>query len=100
MTNETDSFVNEVDENLRREQAVSLARRYGPWILGVFVALLVVIGGWQIWNQYSLDSSRRHAQTKIMKKQNHVLALLIILGVSPGAGTVQAATADAVAAWG
>ena len=62
MTNETDSFVNEVDENLRREQAVSIARKYGPWILGVFVALLVVIGGWQIWNQYSLDSSRRHAE--------------------------------------
>ena len=35
-----------------------------------------------------------------MKKQNHFLALLLILGAWPGAGTVQAATADAVAAWG
>lgn len=62
MTNETDSFVNEVDENLRREQAVSLARKYGPWILGAFIALLVAIGGWQIWKQYSLDTSRHHAE--------------------------------------
>ena len=44
MTNETDSFVNEVDEGLRREQAVTLARRYGPYVLGAFVALLLVIG--------------------------------------------------------
>ena len=62
MTNETDSFVNEVDEGLRREQAVSLARKYGPWILGAFIALLVVIGGWQFWKQYSLDASRRHGE--------------------------------------
>ncbi|MEQ1489284.1 MAG: tetratricopeptide repeat protein, partial [Terricaulis sp.] len=62
MTNETDSFVNEVDENLRRDQAVSIARKYGPYILGAFVALLVVIGGWQGWKQYSINSARQHAE--------------------------------------
>ncbi len=62
MTNETDSFVNEVDENLRREQAVSLARRYGPYVLGAFVALLLLIGGWQIWREYNVGSARRHAE--------------------------------------
>ncbi|MBX3429285.1 MAG: tetratricopeptide repeat protein [Hyphomonadaceae bacterium] len=62
MTNETDSFVNEVDEGLRREQAVSIARKYGPWILGAFIALLIGIGGWQGWRAYQVDASRRHAE--------------------------------------
>lgn len=62
MTNETDSFVNEVDESLRQDQAVTLARKYGPYILGAFVALLLVIGGWQIWKQYSMSSARQHAE--------------------------------------
>ena len=62
MTNETDSFVNEVDEGLRREQAVSVARKYGPWVIGAFAAALVAIGGWQFWIQYSVDASRRHAE--------------------------------------
>ena len=35
-----------------------------------------------------------------MEKQNHFLALLLILGAWPGAGTAQAAAPLAVAAWG
>ena len=35
-----------------------------------------------------------------MEKQNHFLALLLILGTWPGASTTQAAIADAVVAWG
>ncbi|MBP6689308.1 MAG: tetratricopeptide repeat protein [Hyphomonadaceae bacterium] len=62
MTNETDSFVNEVDEHLRREQAVSLARRYGPYIIGIFVIFLVVIGGWQFWRDYQQGQARQHAE--------------------------------------
>ena len=30
MTNETDSFVHEVDESLREERMLTLAKRYGP----------------------------------------------------------------------
>ena len=61
MTNETDSFVNEVDEHLRRDQAVSLARRYGPYLLGAFVIFLVLIGGWQFWREYQQGQARQHA---------------------------------------
>jgi hypothetical protein len=61
VTNETDSFVNEVDENLRREQAVSLARRYGPYVAGVFVVFLLAIGGWQFWRDYQQNQSRHQA---------------------------------------
>lgn len=42
----------EVAEDLRHDQAVGLARRYGFWLLGVCVAVLVGVGaqeGWQAW---------------------------------------------------
>ena len=35
-----------------------------------------------------------------MEKQNHIFTVLLILGAWAGVGTVQAATADTVAAWG
>jgi hypothetical protein len=42
----------EVAEDLRHEQAVRLARRYGAWLLAACVAVLVGVGaqqGWQAW---------------------------------------------------
>jgi hypothetical protein len=61
VTNETDSFVNEVDETLRNERALSAARRYGPWLIGVFVLFLAALGGWQLWKSMSVEAARDHA---------------------------------------
>ncbi len=49
MTNETDSFVNEVDESLRQDRALTMAKRYGPWLIGVFILLMAALGAWQWW---------------------------------------------------
>ncbi len=61
MTNETDSFVNEVDESLRQDRMLDYAKKYGPWLIGVFAAFILVLGGWQLWQAQSLNSARRHA---------------------------------------
>lgn len=61
MTNETDSFVNEVDESLRQDRMLDYAKKYGPWLIGVFVVFILIIGGWQLWKEQSLNSARRHA---------------------------------------
>lgn len=61
MTNETDSFVNEVDESLRQDRMLDYTKKYGPWLLGAFVAVLVAVGGWQFWKDQSLNSARRYA---------------------------------------
>ncbi|WP_309662087.1 tetratricopeptide repeat protein [Sphingomonas sp.] len=44
-----ETFLREVDENLRRDQLRAMARKYAPlWIVGV-VLLLAAVGGWLFW---------------------------------------------------
>ena len=45
----SEAFLREVDENLRRDQAQAMARRYGPMIIGAILLLLAAIGGWMYW---------------------------------------------------
>jgi len=61
VTNETDSFVNEVDESLRQDRAMGLMRKYGPYVAGVFVIFIVGLIGWQVWRDQTVASARRHA---------------------------------------
>jgi hypothetical protein len=44
-----ETFFREVDENLRRDQLSSIARRYGGWIIAGIVLLLAAVGGWLYW---------------------------------------------------
>lgn len=62
MTNETDSFVNEVDESLRQDRMLGLAKKYGPWLIGAFVAVLIGVAGYLWWKDYSLNQSRAHSE--------------------------------------
>jgi hypothetical protein len=62
VTNESDSFINEVDESLRQDRMLTLAKKYGPWLIGVFVVFILALGGWQIWKQQSMSASREHAE--------------------------------------
>lgn len=48
---ESDTFLREVDEELRRERVSGFVTRYGTWIIVGVVALLAAIGGW-IWYQH------------------------------------------------
>lgn len=44
-----ETFLREVDEDLRRDQLRTMARKYAPlWIAGV-VLLLAAVGGWLYW---------------------------------------------------
>lgn len=62
MTNESDSFIQEVDEGLRQDRMLGIAKRYGPWLIGVFAIFILGLGGWQLWKSQSLDAARRHAE--------------------------------------
>lgn len=61
MTNETDTFVQEVDENLRQERMLAIAKRFGPYLIAAFVVFIGGIGAWQGWRAYSTSQSRTHA---------------------------------------
>ena len=62
MSNETDSFVNEVDEHLRRDRAVDVAKTYGPWLIGLFALFILGLGAWQGWKALSTNAARDHAE--------------------------------------
>lgn len=69
MTNETDSFVLEVDESLRQDRMLTLAKRYGPWLIGAFVVLLIGISAWMGWREYNLNQSRAHSEEYLAAQQ-------------------------------
>ena len=40
----------EVEEELRRERYQSALRKWGPWVAGVAVGIVVGVAGWQYWD--------------------------------------------------
>jgi hypothetical protein len=50
-TDSDDTFLREVDENLRRDQLRDWARKYGWWLVGALVLFLAAVGGWLYWQE-------------------------------------------------
>jgi hypothetical protein len=47
-----ETFLKEVDEELRREQMNRFVTRYGWWLLAALVLVLAAIGGWIWWQNH------------------------------------------------
>jgi hypothetical protein len=62
VTDQSDSFIQEVDESLRQDRMLGLVRRYGPWLVGAFALLILGLGGWQLWTGYQTNVAREHAE--------------------------------------
>ena len=48
-TDPAESFVREVDENLRRDQMRDMAKAYGKWIIVAVILFLGAVGGYLYW---------------------------------------------------
>jgi hypothetical protein len=48
-TDPAESFVREVDENLRRDQVRDMAKAYGKWIVAAVILFLAAVGGYLFW---------------------------------------------------
>jgi hypothetical protein len=48
-TDPAESFVREVDENLRRDQARDFLKKNGPWIVGAILLFLAAVAGYLYW---------------------------------------------------
>lgn len=55
-----DAFLREVDEELRKDQALHIWQNYGRWIIVAIVAGLVAFGGFLYWQSHS--AGQRAAQ--------------------------------------
>ena len=53
-----DSFVREVDENLRRDQMAERAKRYGGVVIGAVLLFLLAVAGYLYWQ----DRQRKQAE--------------------------------------
>ena len=46
-----ESFIREVDENLRRDQAENFVKRYGNWLIGGLILFIVAAGAFLYWQE-------------------------------------------------
>lgn len=57
-----ETFLREVDENLRRDRMRDFAKQYGGWLIGAVILFLAASGGWIYWQQYQLRQSERQVE--------------------------------------
>jgi len=58
-----ETFLREVDEELRKEQMSNFVTRYGWWLLGGLLLLVGAIGGWLWWQSRQADLAAGQGQT-------------------------------------
>ncbi len=58
----SETFVREVDENLRRDQLRDFFKAYGNWLIAAVVLFLVASGGFIWWKQYEVQRSERQVE--------------------------------------
>lgn len=83
--NDGETFLKEVDDELRRERVNTFVSRYGWWLIAAVVLLLGAIGGWIWW-------SGRQAAAREAAGENLIAALDQLEGGDP-AGRAAAAPA-------
>ena len=59
----SEAFLREVDENLRRDQAQAMAKRFGPMIIGAILLFLAAIGGWMYWQDHQAKAAAVDSET-------------------------------------
>lgn len=61
-TDPAESFVREVDENLRRDQARDFVKNNGPWIIGAALLFLAVVAGWLYWQDRQVKQAEAETE--------------------------------------
>ena len=57
-----DTFLREVDENLRRDELQALAKKYAGWLIGALILFLVAVGGWLYWQEHQRSKSAEQSE--------------------------------------
>jgi hypothetical protein len=58
----TETFVREVDENLRRDQLRDFFKKHGTWLIAAVVLFLAASGGFIWWKQHQVEQSERQVE--------------------------------------
>ena len=57
-----ETFLREVDENLRRDRARDFAKKYAKWWIAAIMLFLAASGGWIYWQYYQRQQSERDVE--------------------------------------
>jgi hypothetical protein len=57
-----ETFLREVDENLRRDRLRDFAKKYGGWLAGAVALFLIASGGFIWWQQHKVERSEQQAE--------------------------------------
>ena len=57
-----ETFLREVDENLRRDQLRDFGKKYGGWLIAAVALFLVASGGFIWWQQHRLQNSEQQVE--------------------------------------
>jgi hypothetical protein len=63
--NDAETFLREVDDELRREQMGTFLRRYGWWMIALFVLVLGSLGGWLWWKEHKQSLAGVQGETLV-----------------------------------
>jgi hypothetical protein len=58
----TDTFVREVDENLRRDRIRDFGKKYASWMIVAVVVFLAAAGGFIYWQSYRSQQSEKQVE--------------------------------------
>lgn len=58
-----ESFLREVDENLRRDQIRDIGKQYGGWIIAGVLLFLAAVGGWLYWQDRQVKKAQEQSET-------------------------------------
>jgi hypothetical protein len=58
-----ETFLREVEENLRRDQARDFFKKYGKWLIAALILLLAAIGGWMYWRDAQNKKAAEETET-------------------------------------
>ena len=58
----SETFLREVDENLRRDQLRDWTKKYGGWLIAGVILFLIASGGFIYWQNYSAQRSERQVE--------------------------------------
>lgn len=61
MTNENESFFQEVEERVRQDKVLTQLKKYGPWLVGALALGLVALGGWTGYQEWRINSARQQS---------------------------------------
>ena len=55
MTSEIDHLIEEVDQDMRKDRALALAKRYGPYAVALVLGVVIAIAGVMTWKHYKTE---------------------------------------------